>query len=300
MKNSNEWIKDIKEKAENRVVEQKRRRKIIASVSSSIACLALILCSAFILPNMLNGGLSIGADSSGATPTLNNSTTSQHTNNSDSQVIAPPSSDKQPDQPSSSIPGISSETQNPNNPTSAPSTEPSKPNVIPVDFTVNRITGQISAARLYRDPAEHYEETWTRQQMMKYLGVNLTQLSSYMPKDLVYAELDSFTVIFHNSGNIVEDLATFAYRGNDGRSLTVSASKTGKPYDYLYSLETSKTEKINGNEVLIGGMLKSEGSNEYGFFYADFENQGISYRVKANHLTGEEFYKAVQGITGLK
>lgn len=299
MKNSNEWMKDIKEKAEIRFAAQKRKRKIIACISSSVACLALILCSAFMLPNMLNGGLSIGADSSGTTPTLNNSTTSQHTNNSDSQVITPLSSDKQPDQ-SSSIPGISSETQNPSNPISTLRTDPSKPNVIPVDFTVNKIIGQISAARPYRDPAEHYKETWTAQQMIKYLGVNLTQLSSYMPKDLVYAESDNFTVTFHNSGNIVEDYASFVYKGTDGRSFTVLTGKVGFPYDCVYSLETNNTEKINGTEVLIGGMLKSESSDEYGFFYADFKNHGISFRVQANNLTGEEFYNAVTGIIGLK
>ncbi len=282
MKNSNEWIQDIKVKADVRFAEQKRRRKIIVSVSSSAACLALILCSALMLPNMFDSGLTIGVDSSGTTQTLDNSTTPQHPGSSDSQIGAAEPSEEQPD-----------------NPTSTPGTEPEQPNITPLDFTVNNIIGQMSGAKPYRDPAEHYTETWSAQQMVGYLGVDLTQLSPYLPEDLAYVKRDGFTVTFHNDGNIVEDFASFSYTGTDGRTLTVLASKVGTPYDSVYSLETNNTENIGGVEALIGGMSKNAKSDDYDFFYADFEANGINYRVKADNLTGEEFYNAVEGIIGL-
>lgn len=278
MKNSNEWLQEIKEKADARFAEQKRRRKIIVSISSSAACLALILCSALMLPNMFDSGLTIGVDSSGTTQTLDNNTTLQHSNASDSQ-------EEQPDNPSTP---------------STSGTEPDKPDVIPVDFTVNNIIGQMSAAKMHYDPAKYYTETWTPQQITDYYGIDFSKIS-YKPKDLSYVEQDHFTMIFSNDGKMAENYSShFSYTGENGRELTILVSKSGRPYDCIYSLETSKTEKINGNEVLIGGMLKSEGSNEYGFFYADFEADGINYRVKADNLTGEEFYKAVEGVIGLK
>lgn len=298
MKNSNEWIQDIKEKADARFAEQKRRRKIIAGVSSSAACLALILCSALMLPNTFDSGLTIGVDSSGTTQTLDNSTTPQHPGSSDSQIGAAEPSEEQPDNPPA--PGPSSESPKPDNPTSTPGTEPEQPNITPLDFTVNNIIGQMSGAKPYRDPAEHYTETWSAQQMVGYLGVDLAQLSTYLPKDLAYVKRDGFTVTYHNDGNIVEDFASFSYTGTDRRTLTVLASKVGTPYDAVYSLETDNTERIGGVEVLIGGMSKDGTSNDYDFFYADFEADGINYRVKADNLTGEEFYKAVEGIIGLK
>lgn len=276
MKNSNEWIRDIKEKADIRCAEQKRRRKIIASVSSSVACFALILCAAFMLPNMLGNTIITGEQSSDTNSTHDNGTPTQP-------------SDKQLDNSK-----IDTLDQNDNS-----TKEPSKPNVILLDFTINKIMGQMSGARPYLDPNKHHKETWTAQQMSEYLGVDLTQLSPYIPKDLSYVGRNDFTVTFNNDGSIVEDFASFSYTGAYGRKITILASKIGKPYDTVYSLETNNTEKINGKQVLIGGMSKNGVSDDYNFFYADFENQGISYRVKADNLTGEEFYQIVKSILEL-
>lgn len=294
MKTSNEWIRDIHEKADKRFAEQKRRRKMIVSISSSAACLALILCSVIAIPNLIdnNGLTAVIPESSGTSQTLDNTNNNSAIGSvpSDNPVVTPPSSEVNPDNP-----------KNPNvdTPSKPPVKNPNGDNNIKLLFAGNKILSKISAAPKYRDPKEHHKEFWTEAQIIEYLGVNLAALSN-MPNDLTYTQRGDFRILFHNNGEIVEDYQAFVYKGENNRKVEVLVSKIATPYDYIYNLGTDDKTSVGGSEVLFGVQLNSKDSSKYDFFYADFVDGGLYYRVKADNLTPIEFYEIVEGITELK
>lgn len=296
MKTSNEWLNDIHEKADKRFAEQKRRKKIIIGISSSAACLALILCSAIAVPNLIgDNGLTavVSPESSGTNQTLDNTNNNSTVGSkpSDNPVVTPPSSEVNPGNP----------TDNPNvdTPSKPPIETPNDDNDIKLLFAGNKIISKISAAPKYRDPKEHHKEFWSEAQITEYLGVNLAALPN-MPADLAYVQRDDFRILFHNSGEIVEDHQTFVYKGENNRKVEVLVSKIAVPYDCIYNLGTNDKTSVSGSEVLFGVQPNSKDSSKYDFFYADFEDGGLYYRVKADNLTPKEFYEIVKGIIELK
>ena len=297
MKTSNEWIRDIHEKADKRFAEQKRRRKMIVSISSSAACLALILCSVIAVPNLIgNNGLTavVPPESSGTNQTLDN------TNNNNSTVGSKPSDDPIVTPPSSEVnPGNPTDNPNVDNPSKPPIENPNDDNDIKLLFAGNKIISKISAAPKYRDPKEHYKEFWSEAQITEYLGANLAALPN-MPADLTYAQRGDFRILYHNSGEIVEDYQSFVYNGGNNRKVEVLVSKIATPYDCIYNLGTDDKTSVGGSEVLFGVQPNSKDSSKYDFLYADFTDGGLYYRVKADNLTPKEFYEIVKGITELK
>ena len=167
-------------------------------------------------------------------------------------------------------------------------------------LATNKIINRISAAPKYRDPKEYHERFWTEAKITEYLNIDLTGLSPFMPVDLVYAQKDEFRMLFHNSGDIVEDYQSFFYEGVNNRKVKVSVSKIATPYDCVYELKTADKTFVGSTEVLFGVLNNNQDSSQDDFCYADFESNGLSYRVEADNLTIKELYKIVEGIVGLK
>lgn len=299
MKTSYEWIRDIHEKADKRLADQKKRKKIITSISSLTMCLALVLCSVFAVPSLIeNNGISTAVpENSGTNQTLDNThnNSANDSAHSDESIIPHPSSDMNL--------GVSSvdNTSSPsiNNPPISPIEEPNNDNDIKRLFAPNKIITQISAAPKYHDPKEHYKDFWTEAKINKYLGVNLTTLSS-MPSDLTYVQKNDFKILFHNNGEIIEDYQSFVYNGNNSRKVEVLVSKISNPYDCIYKLETESKTPVGNTEVLFGIQSNGKDSSKYDFYYADFMSGGLYYRVKADNLTPIEFYKIVEEISTAK
>ena len=276
MKTSNKWLSDIQKKAEKRFAEQKRRKKRIVVVFSSAAGLALILCSVVAVPHLFNTtGIATGEENSGTNPTLDHTDNNSNADSEISVIISPPSEEN-----------------------------PSENSNIEDDgkllFSVNKIANQISAASKYRDPKEHYKEFWTEEQITEYLEIDFTELSPFMPVDSAYSQRGDFRILFHNSGEVIEDYQAFYYEGENNRKVKVSVSKIATPYDCLYELETDEKTFVGNTEVLFGVKPNSQDASQYDFCYADFEDGGLYYRVEADNLTSREFYKIVEGITQLK
>lgn len=293
MKNSNEWFNDINEKVAARYEKRRKKRKLALRISSSVTCFAIILCAILILPNLTNGNMTTDTPNSNINQTLDNVA-----GNSTPEVNIETSNN------TSNKPNTPSSNDNAPNPPSTPFNEPTKPNddISNFNFKVNEISGQISASKKYLNPKEHRVETWSEQQMSNYYKIDLTNIvsKSFLPKYLSYVKRENYTVTLHNSGNIVEDFVSSSFidsTGESNRKLIVLMSKIGTPYDHVYSLENSDVTSINNVSVLIGGMKKSKGSTEYGFYFADFKYKDINYRVKADGLTSEEFYKVISELT---
>lgn len=291
MKTSDEWVRDIYEKAEKRFAKQKRRRKMFIGLSSSAACLSLILCSVMAMSNLLGseGPAITPAESSGTNQTPEDSHNSTTTSVHAAASMSNPSSSK----------------MDAHNPTDTPHVEgPSKPPVkkpndddsIKLFFADNRIINQLSAAPKYHDPKDHHQAIWTEAQMMAYLGVDLVTLP-FMPADLTYVPRNDFQILYHNSGDIVEDHQAFVYKGDNRRRAVVLVSKIKAPYDCIYQLETNKKTAVGGTQVVFCVQPNSKDPSKYDFICADFEVGGLYYRVKADNLTPKEVYKIVEGIT---
>lgn len=67
MKTSNEWVREIHEKADRRIAEQKRRRSLIVSISSVTVCAALLIGGVLTVPYLMRN------DAPPPTPGLNQS-----------------------------------------------------------------------------------------------------------------------------------------------------------------------------------------------------------------------------------
>lgn len=298
MKTRDEWIRDIHEKADKRLTEQKRRRKVMAGISSLAVCLALALCSVFTVPGLIgnNGLTAIVLESSSTNQTLD-SAHSNRTNNSahsDNPIITPPSSEVN----SSASNVYTPSTPSTSNPPIPPVEKPNNDNDTKRLFAANIIINQISAKPKYRDPTEHHKDFWTEAKITEYLGVDLTALS-LIPADLTYVPKGDFRILFHNSGEIAEDYQSFIYKGNN-RKVEVLVSKISAPYDCIYKLEIDRETPVGDTEAVFGVQPNSKDHSKYDFCYADFASGGLYYRVKADKLTPLEFYKIVEEITKLK
>lgn len=176
---------------------------------------------------------------------------------------------------------------------------------------VNGINSSVAAAKRYYDPQLHYDEVWDNVKMAAHLGIDLSALSGIttttlnpaIPDGVSYTGSTNHTVTFKNDGTLVFDSASFIYTGED-KKILILASKLGTPYHTLYMLETEtpttfKTKNNGLVDVVIGGKPYNTieaYSDEEGFFVADFELNGLYYRVTAENMTAYEFEQIIRGI----
>lgn len=162
---------------------------------------------------------------------------------------------------------------------------------------LNQIDGIASAAPLYLDPAKHYTKDWDNKQVADYFGVDLSNLSSKYK----YIGNANHTVTYNNSDSLVRDLVCFNYKYSDIEFI-VTASRLGVPYDCVYSLDGEKTTSVkstNGSvDVLFAATI---GGNEkqlepQKLMVADFQYNGVCYRVTAENISVTEFYSIVSTI----
>lgn len=153
----------------------------------------------------------------------------------------------------------------------------------------NQITAKVSAAKRYFDPALYYEKTYTPEQMAEYFGRDFTKIYG-----LDYAGgFENFKIIFANDGKIAYDTAVYAY--NEG-SVEVMLSKIGTPYDCLYQLESNNITTFKTKNGAFVQVLA--GTDGKGFYFADFEYNGINYRITAENSDDSEFVKVIENVIG--
>jgi hypothetical protein len=142
------------------------------------------------------------------------------------------------------------------------------------NMIANRILSQIAASFPYYSAYEY-----------NYVPKDLTELSAWFGTDFAgMASLKHYQTdrnyktdfIYAKDGALVFDAAHIVYRsGSD--TITISMSKTTKPYDCLYTYDSEQYSDVEGMRVLVGGS--ADGT----LLSADFESRGIFYRV---HMTG--------------
>lgn len=174
---------------------------------------------------------------------------------------------------------------------------------------INEISSSVSAAQRYFDPDLHTKKIWDTEKTAAYFGVDFTALP-FSDTGWNYGGKSEFPVIETNTGEVAVDRCRFFYQRGEDKKITISASKLGCPYDYLYLLESEKKTsfktKTGGTEILLGGTKKEDSepyengiennADLYEFCFADFEIGGIYFRVEAENVTGNEFHDIVKDV----
>ena len=260
MKNYDEVTSDLLKRRDRYVVEQKRKRKIFMGVATSLCCCCLVALLGF---GMWHSGM---FDSEPAI-TLGDSTIIGEKDYIHDKV---------------------GEDSNPANDSQLGNDSTTKHL-----FAINEITATISGALKYRDPELHYNEIWDMEKAVEYLGVDVPNAVAALPDGigLKYNGNEEFSVVFKNDGTLVEDRMCYEFVGNDGVKITVLASKLRTPYDCLYTTDTEDVTNIRIPEtdevisVLVYAQNKSESTMDYDLYVADFEYNGIYYRICTENLT---------------
>ncbi len=152
----------------------------------------------------------------------------------------------------------------------------------------------------YYSPELYDNITWTDAQAAEYFGKDFSALS-FMPDELSYKG-NNHTVIFDKNGNIEKDWCYFRYdKGYGGSVVNLSVSKTGVPYDCVYATE----DEVGASRCITPGidvsyyMYAHNKDTVLPLCVADFEKDGIYYRLEAENLEFDKFCDILIGIIDL-
>lgn len=163
-------------------------------------------------------------------------------------------------------------------------------------FYLNKIENTAGAKFKYLDPSEHYEEIWDVDKTGQYLGVYLNNIRH---NGLSYQGDGTQTVTYSKNGELVRAIMSFSYSFKD-TEVNVRASKIGYPYDCLYSLDENKESRLKVGDgyynVLFAGKSSENNPEIMALLVADFQNNGVKYRVKAENISHYDFYKIVVSV----
>ena len=333
MKNSSEWLSDIETKLKRRIELRNKRRKAVIRITGGIASCSALLLAIAVIPNVNELSINNKTDSDIISEnnenhipetTNNNETTKAGTTaavsckteektkeiSSITQKIKETtvtSVENSSENSTITDSEVTTENNNDNNTdpidtdisTEEPKTEPqvttptsTEPPVVQSDFKINKIIFQISGAPKNYPPDMYDTIIWSYEELVEYYAVDFR--NAFIENGFTADNWDEYSVIFDKNGNIAKDTVTSIYWDADGNSIRLSASRVSVPYDYIFQLESNETSNINGVEVLFGGMLKTADSDAYDSFCADFEKDGINYRITADSISDKQFYSIVE------
>lgn len=184
-----------------------------------------------------------------------------------------------------------------------------------VGIHVNTIEGTAAAAKRYLDPDSHYQETWNTERCAEYFGRDLSALTfSSADSGWKYVGSKEAVFTFSNDGTVADDWSYFHYKRGENQTLTISASRICYPFDCLYELssETKTVFKVStgGKYVVLGGIPMDQQTADrgvtdgyktiYEFCVADFEWNGVFYRIQTKNVTGKEFYGIIRLLLSYK
>lgn len=143
--------------------------------------------------------------------------------------------------------------------------------------------------------------TWTDAQAAEYFGKDFSALS-FMPDDLSFNGDNNHEVIFDKNGNIEKDCCYFRYdKGYGGCVVTLSVSKKGTPYDYVYATEdeVGTSQRITPGVDVSYYMYAHNKDTVLPLCVADFEKDGIYYRLEAEYIEFDKFCDILIGIINM-
>ena len=266
MKNYDELTNDLLERRDRYVADQKKRRKRVMSVATSLCCFCLVALLGF---GMWQGGMF------DAKPPI---TLDDSINIGDKDYINPDELDN-------------SQTSTPGNNDSQGNTQTgTEQKFDPADiiWTINRVEGQVSAAPLNYSTDKYYSERKSLTNIAAYLGRDLSKLEVVTSQGFEFLGRYETDFYYELNGDVAYDSCVFGYT-KDEKQITIRVSKIGVPYDCMYMLNNQTVSNINGVEVTVGGVYKADNSGEIELIFADFSHGGLQYRLTIENVPSDDY-----------
>lgn len=266
MKNYDELTNDLLKRRDRYVAEQKKKRKRVMSVATSLCCFCLVALLGF---GMWQGGMF------DAKPPI---TLDDSINIGDKDYINPDELDN-------------SQTSTPGNNDSQGNTQTgTEQKFDPADiiWTINRVEGQVSAAPLNYSTDKYYSERKSLTNIAAYLGRDLSKLEVVTSQGFEFLGRYETDFYYELNGDVAYDSCVFGYT-KDEKQITIRVSKIGVPYDCMYMLNNPTVSNINGVEVTVGGVYKADNSGEIELIFADFSHGGLQYRLTIENVPSDDY-----------
>ena len=266
MKNYDELTNDLLERRDRYVADQKKKRKRVMSVATSLCCFCLVALLGF---GMWQGGMF------DAKPPI---TLDDSINIGDKDYINPDELDN-------------SQTSTPGNNDSQGNTQTGteqKFDPVEIIWTINRVEGQVSAAPLNYSTDKYYSERKSLTDIAAYLGRDLSKLEVVTSQGFEFLGRYETDFFYELNGDVAYDSCVFGYT-KDEKQITIRVSKIGVPYDCMYMLNNPTVSNINGVEVTVGGVYKADNSGEIELIFADFSHGGLQYRLTIENVPSDDY-----------
>ena len=266
MKNYDELTNDLLERRDRYVADQKKKRKRVMSVATSLCCFCLVALLGF---GMWQGGMF------DAKPPI---TLDDSINIGDKDYINPDELDN-------------SQTSTPGNNDSQGNTQTGteqKFDPAEIIWTINRVEGQVSAAPLNYSTDKYYSERKSLTNIAAYLGRDLSKLEVVTSQGFEFLGRYETDFYYELNGDVAYDSCVFGYT-KDEKQITIRVSKIGVPYDCMYMLNNPTVSNINGVEVTVGGVYKADNSGEIELIFADFSHGGLQYRLTIENVPSDDY-----------
>lgn len=266
MKNYDELTNDLLERRDRYVADQKKRRKRVMSVATSLCCFCLVALLGF---GMWQGGMF------DAKPPI---TLDDSINIGDKDYINPDELDN-------------SQTSTPGNNDSQGNTQTGteqKFDPAEIIWTINRVEGQVSAAPLNYSTDKYYSERKSLTDIAAYLGRDLSKLEVITSQGFEFLGRYETDFYYELNGDVAYDSCVFGYT-KDEKQITIRVSKIGVPYDCMYMLNNPTVSNINGVEVTVGGVYKADNSGKIELIFADFSHGGLQYRLTIENVPSDDY-----------
>lgn len=276
MKNYDELTNDLLERRDRYIAEQKKKRKRVIGVTSSLSCFCLVALLGF-------GMWQVGLFNSKPPVTSDEATT-----NGKNAYVTP----VEPDNTQTTQPNNTQTTQPDNTQTTQPVNNENQTDITQNDdparimWVINRVEGQLGAAKLNFSTDKYYSETKTLTDIADYLGKDMSNLQAAISQGFKFLGRYETDFYYELDGKLAYDSCAFGYEKND-QQITINVSKIGVPYDCIYVLNNPTVSNLNGVEVTIGGIYKTDNSGYCDLVFADFSHAGKQYRVSVRNIPSD-------------
>ncbi len=260
MKNYDELTNNLLERRDRYLAEQKKKRKRVIGLTASLSCICLVALLGF-------GMWQVGIFNSKPPVTSDEATT-----NGKNAYITP----VEPDNTQSTQP-----VNNENQTDITQNDDPAR-----IMWVINRVEGQSSAAKLNFSTDKYYSETKTLTDIAEHLGKDMSNLQAALSQGFEFSGKYETDFYYELDGKLAYDSCAFGYEKND-QQITINVSKIGVPYDCIYVLNNPTVSNLNGVEVTIGGIYKTDNSGYCDLVFADFSHEGKQYRVSVRNIPSD-------------
>ncbi len=276
MKNYKEIAQSVFERAEQYEIRQKKKRKMLISVLTPACCVCLVAVVGF------------GIWQNGQLKKQPISTVEDAVIPGTKDWYGPEDIENKDDGDSSVGTDNQAVESGEENTISTPNDSGKKnhPMILAYKLNINEIVGTAGAAKLFYDPQKYRTESITAKEMADYLGLDLSKLNIKNQ----FNSNGNFKLVYDKQNKVVYDTSVFYYK-ND---ITILASRVGVPYDTVYELE--KREVSNFGTMLESGEVRTNatiGTDNKGFYYADFKVNGTQFRVTMDNCQNEEYFATI-------